>query len=376
MQKLNVKPATIFALIRENVAFVGRSSSVRLSAVCHSHCRGEHLSTQGHFDLEANRPELIILERLSAPSPVVYRHQLAWIYRLSQEGYQMLGSAETLERARELHPYSRSIYDQICAEPLAAVLERGRCARFSDGDIVPDEEAPVVSEQPERATERLSLRLTATEKDRYDRYAEMLGLTRRDALQYLVTQDRSLRHMDLDTELLEVKRVHGQAREKLANQVEKLKEDLSDARRSKGSIQRRHTGERRLVQTALRAFLDHFAPTGQIPLKIEQGYYRDYMQASQTAFAYPAGEGWAVVRPMAVLLGRGNAHFVVGTTGQGEEIMLRYYPDCYLGISPASELFGLRGSHWLMAWSHGEEDVAELLLSLPLDIKHQGKRQV
>lgn len=370
MKRITEKPTTIYALIKDQEAYVGRTTSPNLSPICYSHCRGEHQTTKGHFDLDTNRPDLIILERLTVPSPIAYRHQIAWIYRLWQAGYVMLGSDETLERAKELNPYTQTIYDQISAEPLENVLTRGRCDRYADADVAPSDVPEAKAEEiPGAASEMLCVRLSPVEKERFDRYAETLGMTRRDMIQYLITQNRSLKHMELDTNLLEVRQTHGRKREQLNRQISELREDLSKARSSKTEIQRRHTGERRLVQDALRTYLDRFAPTSRIPLTIEQGYYKDYMSQTQVAYAYPSGEGHAVMRPAAVLLGTNNAHFVVGTTDQGEEIKLRYYPGSYLGISPANERFSLRGSHWLVAWRQAEDDVMQMVLALPVDIK-------
>lgn len=371
MRRIPEKPITIYAMIHGDKAYVGRTTSPNLSPICYAHCRGEHLSTKGCFDLDGKRPELVILEHLSVPSLVAYRHQLAWLYRLSQEGYQVLGSPETLERAKELSTYTQSILDQICAEPLEAVLARGRCVRYADADVTPSETPqPKVAENSGAASEMLSIRLSPTEKERFDAYADTLGMTRRDLLQYLVTQDRTLKHMDLDTDLLEIKKVHSQKQEQLNRQITDLRENLAKTRDSKAEIQHRHTGERRLMQDALRAYLGRFTPSSRIPLTIEQGYYRDYMQDTQIAYSYPADEGHAVLRPAAVLLGSNNTHFLIGTTEQGEEIKVRYYPGSgYLGISPASERFGLRGTHWLVAWRRAEDDVMQMILALPLDIK-------
>ena len=87
MIKISEKNTTIYALIQDLESYVGRTTSPRLSAIVYEHCRDEHQSTKGRFDLEDRRPELIILERLSVPSPVAYRHQLAWLHRLGEAGY-------------------------------------------------------------------------------------------------------------------------------------------------------------------------------------------------------------------------------------------------------------------------------------------------
>ena len=93
------------------------------------------------------------------------------------------------------------------------------------------------------------------------------------------------------------------------------------------------------------------------------------MRQTQVAYAYPSAEGYAVLRPAALLLGTNHAHFLVGITDQGEEIKLRYYSGSYLGISPANERVSLRGSRWLVAWRQAEEDVMEMVMALPLDVK-------
>lgn len=370
MMKLDSKSTTVFALVKDSTVFVGRTVNPHVSAVVYDHCSGKHLCTKDHFDLKSNRPTLSILERVAVPSPMAYRHQLAWMYRFIEAGYEVLGSQETVDRAKEPHPFTQSILNEITKEPLETVLEKGKCLRFADGDIVIPDTNP---SQPEKlydtASEMLSIRMTPAEKERYDRYANTLGMTRRDLLQYLVTQDRSLKHMDLDTNMLEVRQAHSLKRDKMNHQIEGLKEDLSKARSSKTDIQHRHTTEHKLLQLALRNYLDCFVPSSKIPLSIEEGYYREYMDRTEVSYAYPNAEGHAIMRPVAVLEGHNHAHFIVGATTSGEDIKLRFYPGKFLGIAPYNRKYGLRSSNWLIAWRHAEEDVMEIILALPLDVK-------
>ncbi len=254
------------------------------------------------------------------------------------------------------------------------MLEKGKCLRFADGDIViPDTVPPRLEKPYDTASEMLSIRMTPAEKERYDRYANTLGMTRRDLLQYLVTQDRSLKHMDLDTDMLEVRQAHALKRDKMSRQIEGLKEDLSKARGSKANIQHRHTTEHKLLQLALRNYLDCFVPSSKISLSIEEGYYREYMDNTEVSYAYPNAEGYAIIRPVAVLEGHNHAYFVVGVTNRGEDIKVRFYPDKFLGVAPDNRKYGLRGSNWLIAWRHAEEDVMEMILALPLDTKPGSK---
>lgn len=216
----------------------------------------------------------------------------------------------------------------------------------------------------------LTTRLTPDELDRFDAYAQTLGMTRRDLLQYLITQDRTINHMDLDTDRLEARHLHAKRSDILNRKICDLRTDLSRSRSSKTEIQRRNTTDQGLLQDTLRTYMEHFVPTSQIPLTIEQCYYRDYIQSTQVTYNYPSEQGHAIIRPAAVLLGANHAHFLVGTTATGEEIKLRYYPGSgYLGISPANDQYGLRGSRWLVAWRKAEDDVMQMILSLPVDIK-------
>lgn len=371
MKNSTEKTTSIYALIHDQEAYVGRTTSPNLAPICYAHCRGEQPSTAAHFDLDINRPELYVLERLPVPAPIAYRYQLAWIYRLWQAGYVMLGSEETLERAKSLSPYTQTILDQISKEPLDAVLARCRCVRFADGNQEPSSESqPAAEEVPATASRMLTTRLTPAELERFDAYAKTLGMTRRDLLQYLITQDRTINHMDMDTDLLEAKRLHAQRSEKLNRRISDLRTDLSKARSSKTAIQRRHTTDQEVIQGALRTYMDHFVPTSRIPLTIEQGYYQDYMASTQVTYNYPSEQGHAILRPAAVLLGKNHSRFLVGTTDTGEEIKLRYYPGSgYLGIAPTNEQYGLRGSRWLVAWRRAEDNVMQLILALPVDVK-------
>lgn len=367
----------IYALMRNRQVFVGRSSSVRLSAVVYSHCRGEHEQTQPYFDLYQKRPDLYVLAEIEDASPITYRHWLAWIQAFESAGYKLLNREDVLEDSRDLHPETRQIYEQIMRIPLEMHLVVGHCTSFSAYDSVPHtpsaEESSIPATNPHAATEKLSIRLSKQEKELISSFAKSMNLSLRDALQYAINRVMFCNDAALaaDQGMYLLRERYSQDVDKLKRKNLKLTNQLQKQHQETLAKQEIHSKKIQAIRTDIQKYLTYLEPNTRIPLHIEQSSYKDYMHDTEIVYEYPSNEGFAVMRLHAILWGNSQAvRFLVGVTDQGETIKLRYYPsNSFIGMFPTNEAFGLRGSCWLVGWESKEEDVMQLFFCLPLSVR-------
>lgn len=374
-----MKPKTltrIYALINNRKVFVGRCTAVKLSAVIYGHCRGEHLQTQKHFDLNKKRPDLYVLEEIEDESHVAYRHWLAWIHTFEAAGYEVLNREDALEDSRDLHPETRQIYEQIQKIPLALQLELAYRSTYTASDYnsknIGSHQTASPSANSFAATEKLSVRMSKNEKNLIESFAKWMNLTMRDALIYAITNlmccdDNA---MSNEKQMYSIRERHLQDIENLKKQKSDLTEQLKNQHQKHTEKAEKYRKQMDTIQTGIHQYLTYLEPNMTIPLRIEQEKYRNYIYNTDTDYSYPSKEGFAVIRPHAILRGiTPQAQFLVGETDYGENIKLRYYPSKHFtGMFPGNERFGLRGSCWLVGWEQKEENVMQLNFALPLSV--------
>ena len=368
------KRTRIFALVKNRNVFVGRCAAIKLSTVVYSHCRGEHIQTQPHFDLKKKRPDLYVLEEVEDVSQVTYRHWLAWIHTFEAAGYEVLNREDALEDSRDLHPETRQIYEQIQKIPLALHLELAYRSTYTAGDYNSKNKEPhqtaSPSANPYAATEKLSVRMSKNEKNLIESFAKWMNLTMRDALIYAVTNlmrcDNSA--MSNEQQMYSIHERHLQDIENLKKQKSDLTEQLKNQHQKYTEKAEKYRKQMDTIQTGIHQYLTYLEPNMTIPLRIEQEKYRNYIYNTDTDYSYPSKEGFAVIRPHAILRGiTPQVQFLVGETDQKENIKLRYYPSKHFtGIFPGNAQFGLRGSCWLVGWEQKEANVMQINFSLPL----------
>ena len=370
---MNKKRLTrIFALVRGESVFIGRCAAQKLSTVVRSHCRGEHLQTEEYFDLETKRPELYVLDEVDEVSPITYRHWLAWIHVFDQAGYEVINRAEVLERAWNLHPETQKIVRQITELSLEAHLEQGRCANYKAADRLPQSDDIAVAQDPSRATEKLSIRLTKTEKNDIKAFAEERNLTMRQVIPYLMANTiiaEGTRHK-LDSALQQVQDKYQKNVARLKDREAVLQEKLAEQKEQNKHIRAQYLQHTDAWQRGIQKYLSYFTSSSPIPMELEHDRYKPYMEQSHVEYRYPEKAGFAAFRPVAVLYGKSQGcRFVVGTTDQGEFIKLRYYScKTFLGCSLSNETFGLRGTCWLVGWELAGDGAMQLIFALPLSI--------
>lgn len=376
---MNKKNRTrIFALMQNNKVFIGRCSAIKLSAVAYSHCRGEHRQTQRYFDLDRKRPDLYVLEEIENMSQVTYRHWLAWIHAFEAEGYEVLNREDVLENSRDLHPETHQIYERIRKMPLELHLQFSYCSRYNANDYDQENSKPNQEITPlpnlYAATEKLSIRLSKSEKELIASFAKCLNLSLRDALLYAIN---SIMRCDENTmaaeqEMYSFRQRYLQDVDNLKKKNSALTEQMKNQRQQFSEKSEKHRKQMDTIQTGILKYISYLEPDATIPLRIEQDRYRNYIYGTEIIYEYPQEEGFAVIRPHAILWGSTQQlQFLVGETDPGENIMLRYYPSKhFVGMFPSNDLFGLRGSCWLVGWERKEENVMQLNFALPLSV-HQ-----
>lgn len=380
---MNAKKRTrIFALMREKQVFIGRSSANKLSAVVYSHCRGEHLQTLRYFDLNRKRPDLYVLAEVEDVSPVTYRHWLAWIHAFEVEGYEVLNREDVLEDSRDLHPETRQIYERIRHIPLELHLEFGYCTCYSASDF---DHKDLNSDHIDQkctnwadlyaAAEKLSIRLSKQEKEVIAAFAKSLNLSLRDALLYAINRvilcdDTTLA---ADQQMYSLRERYTQNIQQLKAKNTALTEHIKKQHQQASEKLEKNRKQMDTILTGIQKYISYLEPDATIPLHIEQDRYRNYIRDTEIIYEYPQEEGFAVIRPHAILWGSTQqVRFLVGETDHGEHIKLRYYPSKhFVGIFPANDQFGLRGSCWLVGWERKEENVMQLNFSLPLSVRQK-----
>ena len=367
--KMDYKETKVFALILDDYVYVGRTKAKKVSAICYSHARGERDTTWYHFGDRYQDPELYILDHVTAHSSVTYRHVVAWVHVFQEAGYHVLNLGNVLDDAADLHPETAAIVDEILTIPLAEHLARGYCAKYKDADSPPALPTPQVHTPPayERATAKLTIRLSEAEKRKFDEVAQALHLTHRETLQYLL-QFTPVEDRFLDLMLQNHEKQRDQQKKRIAdleNIVSAQREKLSQLTESR----KKYVA---MVQQGLSKFIRLFDPASTYPLKLNVEQYHRYMRTCETNFTYPESEDVALIRPVAILQSQGRtpALFILGVTVSGQCIKLRYYDKPqYVGLFPGNDIFGLRGSVWLMGWQKAEENVMQLMFALPVQIQ-------
>ena len=377
---MNQKKRTrIYALIKNRKVFIGRCSAIKLSSVIFSHCRGEKKQTQGHFDLNRKRPDLYVFEELEDEDHITYRHWLAWIHTFEVAGYDVLNNEDTLENSRDLHPKTRQIFEQIQIIPLELHLELAYRSKYTASDYdrkhAESNQTAKTQANPYAATEVLSTRMSKAEVNLITSFARCMNLTVRDAVIHAINNlmrcDEA--SMDAEQKMYSVRQRYLHDVEKLKKKNASLYEQLENQRRQHSEKLEKNRKRLSSIQSGVDKYLTYLKPDTAIPLHIEESYYGDYMHSTEIYYEFPRSEGFAVIRPHAILQGSTpQLRFLVGETDHGENIKLRYYPSKYfIGMFPGDDRFGLRGSCWLVGWEQKEDNVMQLNFSLPLSVQQK-----
>lgn len=369
MQQL--KSFRVFALLLGKRLYIGKTFSRRLSAVYHRHCRGEIIAT-ACFSESTPKPTLHVLHSAEMQTFVAYRYILAFIHFFRDAGYDILNCPRSIERSENLHPATQAIVDTLEFSSPEDLLKDTLIMNPTDADIPSEKNIPQPVE--EIADQKLTIRLTPSEKQNYIRIGENLSLNQRDTMRYLFDKCNQTDPVFLDLEGDSYLRVlinaYREEIEKTKSQNTSLRKKLTATRESAKAQSERLQKDLSSVASEICCYLDLMENAVPIPLEIEYGLYRDTAEAEN--YKYPEAAGIYLIRPQMVLRGNGrySALFIMGIGENGALLKFRYYKKKnYIGIPIPDSRFSTRGSVWLVTCKIANDGAFDLTGSLPLTVR-------
>lgn len=344
---------TLFLLFFQNSVYVGKTKSSRISAVYRRHVRGEVFATKA-YALQNPNPTLHIVWAQELYPYEMYYHVLAFVNVLARAGYKVLNSPRTIARANDLRIPAQTIVVEIEKENLDTFLARTKVEKPTDADrkIVAAGGSPIRSS----CTQKVTIRLMPNEKMQFKQLADQRGLSYRKLLIGLIDDNA---HTDEGASMGKLTQ-----EEKIAELEEKLRKQRAEFNERLGDKNRRM----QMIQVGLKTYFDLMRSTNQIPMSIDTGRYQDFASAHE--FLYPDEDGPYIVRPIAILYGKGRypARFLLGIGDSKKQIKLRFYPGNCMGVSLTSENFGRRGTVWLLGGRRALDGAMELAYAFPLQV--------
>lgn len=361
-----MKIFTFFALVFGKKVYIGKTTSGRLSAVYRRHCRGEVIATK-RFTRKGGRPKLHLLNRGEMEPYQAYRLVLAFVHMFQEAGYEILNCAKTIVRASDLHPETEALADELKKENVDELLSKTLVEKPTAADYRFQTEDKMVHEA---ATEKITVRATPCEKDRFTKFAEEMNLNQRQTIQYLISKcqmkDEIFPPWEDDPYVRTIIGAYREENQKLKNENEDLREQLGDGR--KNALKRKNQ-QLQLLKTGVSAFFGMMRSNSKVPLVIDQGYYKDCSNTEK--YHYPTEAGVYILRPTQILFGKGRypAIFILGIGENEEYLKLRFYPKSYFaGINPKNEKYWLRGSVWLIGCEPTNDGAMDMSFAFPLDV--------
>ena len=357
------KVYTIFALVFGKTVYIGKTISTCLSRVYRRHRRGEVQATN-LFSIKGIKPTLHILARDEMELFEAYRWIVAYVKFFADAGYEVLNSIKTIENASDLHPETKCFVDQIAEENLNDLLQRTLVKKPSDADFCLNNEIKLSP-----ACEKLTVRISKWEKERFDCFSRKMHMTQRQMIQFLISYYETAEPDFPDWEKdIYVRAILGALREenaKLHKENEKYRKQISQWKPKSRKDEKIEN-----ITRAISLYFSFMESSHPIPLVVERRMYKNYQYAKE--YSYPQESGMYVVRVSAVLTGQGRypAKFVLGTSEDGTQYKFRYYPKKqFVGINPGNGSFMLRGSGWLFGCEEAADGAMDLVFAFPLEVR-------
>lgn len=354
-----MKIYTIYAILAGKTIFIGKTTSSRVSAVYHRHRRGEVCATQA-FSALGIKPKLHVLTRKEMEEYEAFRWVVAYIYIFQGTGFEILNSAKTIQKANNLYNETQRLVKDIKEESIEDLLSRTVVNRPRDADFAVQEEELA---QLKPADQRITLRVSTYEKERFMQLANDFHLSQRQTLQYLISKKMMPQDMFPPWEDdIYVRTV-----------MKAVREENEKLRRENQKLRAYREGEKPYLENlrvALSTYFEKMQSLNPVPIRIERGKYRGYPDVH--AYLYPIHAGIFLVRPTAILTGKGPyaPQFVLVKANDGECYKFRFYPKrTFCGVKPNNSRFALRGSSWLMGCAQASDGAMDLTFALPLDIR-------
>lgn len=347
-----IRQFRIFALVLGEEIFLGKTTSPRISAVYSRHRCGTVAATRGILDQE-EPPSLHILEQLECTGADAYRHVLAWIHLFEQAGFCSINHVATAVSSDLLYPPTETILTSLPQEPARQLLARTYVQKPSEADIRPSRK-PAFLPEPEKHVQ-MNLRMTAKDKETFDRFCRKHRLKSREALGLLLDQ--------ITGEDAHLKQLLS-AQKDLREENNRLKDRLAVLSGTEPPLpEKRWEAYLRFLQPGLEAYIQHLFPNGEDdPLPAVP--YKRFRKQTGIRYEYPQEEGFLLLTAEAVLWGRNRSRFVVGRGENGECLRLRYYPKPLFAGVPVWDY--ACGTRWLVGCRRASDGAMEIAAAFPL----------
>lgn len=308
-----VRRFRIFALVLDEVFFIGKTASPRISAVYYRHRCGNVAATRETMDQEVP-PSLYILEDLNCTGTEAYKHVLAWICRFEEAGYCNINHTGTAISSENLYPHTEKILNRILREPMEEILARSFVPKPSDADIrLPRK--PTLLFQPGKQVQ-MNLRMSERDKKIFDRFCKEHHLKSREALGLRLDQingEDTTRQQLLS------------AQKTLRKENDCLKKKLAVYQKKALPTTEQKTADYlQFLKNGFSEYLQKLCPAeGE---KLPALSYKQFQRRTGFHCEYPESEGFLLLTAKVLLYGRNKARFVIGMGPDGEYRKLRYYP--------------------------------------------------
>lgn len=348
----DIRQFRIFALVLGEDFFIGKTASPRISAVYSRHRCGNVAATRGTMD-QVQPPSLYILEELKCTGAEAYRHILAWIRRFEEAGYCAINHTGTVIASETLYPPAEVLLDKLLQEPMDRILERAYVPKPSTGNRKPSRIKSLLSKPDTHV--QMNLRMTAKDKNTFDRFCKTHHLKAREALGLLLDQATGDKEHLLP--LLSKQNVLKQEINQLQAKLTAYQENALSARDQQAS------DYLFFLKTGLTEYLQYLFP------QEERGFlpsfpYKRFRDQSDSCYEYPKSEGFLLLRTEAVLWGRHRARFIIGRDQSGNCLKIRYYPKPLYAGALMSDYSA--GTHFLVGCQRAADGAMEVAAAFPI----------
>ena len=364
-----IKYFSIYALVNanENIVFVGKTSSPRISAVYSRHICGNVAMTRGYFDEEDEKPELYILSVVHTTEAIAYKYILAWINLFIGKGYFVLCYDSTRAQALEPKADTAEIIDSLKTVPFEEMLRRKIIARPVDADKVLKarfygNDVTKFNVYDEKV--QLNLRIEKSTKKKLDAFRNKHNLTQTEAIKIL------LDYMDEDENN---ESLHAVIRER-DKKIAKLQAENARLRKQCSEVINENDNKAfkllEMTKYAISLVIDHTIKPPLNP-KLKPMRYKQFMRqlGNGITYNYPNGDGVVELFLEEILYSksRTRAYFVIATTARGERIKLRYYPKReYIGPSIIDSPYSIKYSRWMVVYATAADGAKDIYAAYPI----------
>ena len=158
--------------------------------------------------------------------------------------------------------------------------------------------------------------------------------------------------------------------DQLKAQNDRLKTVLRETNETKKNKKQDFEMQFGLVRKGISDFFKLMVPTNTVSLQIDSGYYADY--PNRELFRYPDASGFYIVRPVAILYGKGRypARFVMAVGDDSAMLRFRWYPKSqFVGVPITDPRFSLRSAVWLIGCDRANDGAMDIVAAFPLSIE-------